>query len=63
MLGETKGYLLEVLWSDTREVEAVSAMDEKQKNRREGERSPKRHGVRDPDLESLFHALRLQEEA
>ena len=59
-----KGYLLEILWSDAGEVEAVRAMDEKQKNRRERyERSPKRHGVRDPDPEGLFSRASSFEEA
>ena len=48
---------MEVLRSNAGEVEAVSAMDENQKNKRncrERERSQKRHGVRDRDLTKLF---------
>lgn len=46
-----RGDLFEVLWSDAREIETVSTMDQKQKNCRESEGSQKRHGVRDRERE------------
>lgn len=45
-------YLNEVLWSDTGKVEAESGVKETEKNCRENDRSQKRHGVRDRDLEA-----------
>jgi len=42
------------LWSNAGKVEGESGLKEREKKSRENERSQKRHGVRDRDLQASF---------